>query len=218
MTLTLTSVRDNTLFEDDTGALSNGAGTTVFAGDNASLNTRRALLDFDVAGSLPPGTTVVNVELRLHVSSVPIVASHLVNVHRVAADWGEGASISSGGSGALAQPGDATWLHRFFPDVPWAAAGGDFGASPSASAAVPDTGSYVWSGAQLVADVQGWIDDPSTEFGWVLLGEEGLAQSVRRIDSHEASDAALRPVLWVEAMTVSVDPASWARTKAAYRR
>jgi hypothetical protein len=218
VTLSLPSIRDNTLFEDPAGALSNGSGPVAFAGDNSSLNTRRALLYFDVAGHVTVGTSVVNAELRLHVSSVPVLESRTVSVHRVLAGWGEGASYSSGGSGAPSQAGDATWIHRSFPDSLWTSPGGDFIASASAATAVPDTGSYVWSGPQLLADVQSWINDPSTEFGWVLLGEEGTAQSVRRIDSREASDPALAPVLWIEMTPVSVDPVSWGGMKASYRR
>ena len=215
--IALPSVRDNTLFESATGALSNGAGPAVYAGDNAGLNTRRALFFFDVAGHVPAGSIVMKAELRLHVSSVPLTESHSIDVHRVLADWGEGSSYSAGGSGALAQPGDATWIHRFFPNLLWVAAGGDFVEAPSASAAVADTGSYVWSGPQLVADVQSWIDDPASEFGWMLIGDEGVTQSVRRIDSREAAEVAVRPELWIEVGTIAVTPQSWGRTKASYR-
>ena len=222
--LSLPSVRDNTLFESDSGSVSNGAGRAVYVGDNFSLNTRRAMLFFDVAGRIPPGTTILAAELRLHVSMVPVVTARNVGVHRVLADWGEGDSFAFGGTPVPAEPGDATWLHRFFPDVFWANVGGDFDASLTAVTAVADTGSYVWTSPQLVANVQSWVNNPTTEFGWMLRGEEGVPRSAREIDSRESLTPALRPVLWIRLDSPAVNVAepwqatSWSRTKAVYRR
>ena len=216
--LAVPAVRDNTLFESETGDLSSGMGPAIFAGDNATLNTRRALLYFDVAGQVPPGSTVLHAEIRLHVSSVPIVQPHVLSVHRLLDDWGEGTSNASGGGGAPASPGDATWLHRFFPDSPWSSPGGDFATGASAAIAVPDTGTYVWSGPDLIADIQSWIDDPATEFGWVVRGEEGVTQSVRRIDSREVPEPAFRPLLSLEFLPAAIEPLSWGHLKHRYRR
>ena len=33
-------------------------------------------------------------------------------------------------------------------------------------------GQYTWSSAQMVADVQGWLDNPASNFGWLMLGDE----------------------------------------------
>ena len=216
--LALSAVRDNTLFESATGDLSSGMGRACFAGDNATLNTRRGLLYFDVAGQVPAGSIILHAELWLHVSSVPMVQSRVVNVHRLLASWGEGTSSSPGGGGAPAGLGDATWLHRFFPDSLWSSPGGDFAEVASASVAVPDTGMYVWTGPELVADIQSWINDPATEFGWMLRGEEGVTQSVRRIDSREVLEPALRPVLWLELVPAATEPLSWGQLKHRYRR
>src|SRR5688572_18460110 len=216
--LGLAAARDNTLFESATGELSSGMGPAVFAGGNATLNTRRGLLYFDVAGQVPPGIIILHAELWLHVSSVPVVQSRAVSVHRLLASWGEGVSSSPGGGGAPAAPGDATWLHRFFPDSLWSSPGGDFAAVASASVAVPDTGMFVWTGPDLVADIQSWINDPATEFGWMLRGEEGVTQSVRRIDSREVLEPALRPLLWLELIPAATEPLSWGRLKHRYRR
>jgi hypothetical protein len=83
---------------------------------------------------------------------------------------------------------------------------------------VPDTGMYVWTGPELVADIQSWINDPATEFGWMLRGEEGVTQSVRRIDSREVLEPALRPVLWLELVPAATEPLSWGQLKHRYRR
>lgn len=218
-TVSLTPVRDNTLFESTTGSLSNGSGPALFVGMNSGSNVRRALLAFDVAAAIPAGATVESAELHLTVSNVPNADTTVVEVHRVLADWGEGGSSSSGGGGAPADTLDATWLHTFYPDAFWATPGGDFDPAVHAAAAVPGTGTFVWSDPALAADVQVWIDDPSTDFGWVLTGDEGTPSSARRIDSRESTDPLTRPVLVVQyqAGPGAVERTSWGLTKARYR-
>ena len=67
----------------------------------------------------------------------------------------------------------------------------------SASRSVGGQGTYTWnSTAQLVADVQGWVNQPTTNFGWLVQGNEVTLQSVKRFDSREAG-AATRPQLTV---------------------
>ena len=214
--------RDNTLFQSASGSLSNGSGPAMFAGSNSSANIRRALVHVDVASQVPANATILSVELRLHVSNAPDSIPRTIDVCRVLADWGEGASSSTGGGGAPAQPGDATWLHRFFPDQLWANAGGDFDPAAHASAVVGEPDFYVWSSPALVADVQAWLTDPVANFGWLLRGEEGTPSTARRFDTHENEDEAVRPALVVEYQVdaLSVDEAArgWARTKAAFRR
>lgn len=211
--ISLTPVKDNTLFESETGSLSSGSGTTVFVGANGSLLKRRALLAFDVAAALPADAIVETVELQLTVSNAQNDTPRDVTVHAVLADWGEGASASTGGGGAPAMPGDATWLHRFTPDSLWASAGGDYDPAPLATTAVAGIGPYTWSGAALAADVQRWIDDPAASFGWILTGEETVANSARRIDSREA-DPATRPALVITYhRETPVREASWGGVK-----
>ena len=50
--------------------------------------------------------------------------------------------------------------------------GGDFSATVSASQSVGAIGQYTWSSAQMVADVQSWLDNPASNFGWLVLGDE----------------------------------------------
>lgn len=200
--ITLTPVADNTLYEDPAGAFSNGRGSAMFAGRNsASVNSiRRALLRFDVAAALPAGATVESATLRLSNDAANSVPA-MITLHRVTQGWGEGASLATGGqgSGAAAAPGDATWLHRFHPSLNWSAPGGDFAASPSASAMVFGAGFYTWpSGASLVADVQSFLDDPAGNFGWLLRGDETVSSSARRFATREAADTPLRPALTIE--------------------
>jgi hypothetical protein len=206
--VTLLPVRDNTLYENAVGGLSNGAGEHLFAGITALGLSRRAVLAFDVAGGVPPGATITGVELTLHMS-MTIAPPQTVRLHRLQADWGEGSSDAFGreGAGAPATPGDATWLHTFFNTGFWSVAGGDFDPSPSAEQTVAGDGYYTWfTTPALVADVQAWLDDPAANHGWIVVGDESTEVTAKRFDSREHFAPELRPSLTVE-YAATCDPA-----------
>lgn len=113
------------------------------------------------------------------------------------ADWGEGSTVASGGGGGggPASKGGATWLHTFFPDKFWSRPGGDFEATSSASIAVEGIRVYEWGSTdQMVADVKMWLDNPSSNHGWLLMGNDN-ATSVKRFDTREKASEANRPTL-----------------------
>jgi hypothetical protein len=199
-TVSVPSAADNTLIESATGASSNGAGPAVFAGrtSQATGSRRRALLLFDVAGALPAGVIVTRAELHLMLTpSNPPPAE--IGLHRVLAAWGEGASAASGGGGAPAAPGDATWLHTYYDAAFWETPGGDFLTGASATIEVGDAGAVSWSSTPAaVADVQAWLDFPDGNHGWLLLGGEDAPTTSKRFASREAEDPATRPQLLVE--------------------
>ncbi len=192
----LRPVKDNTLYESDTGALSNGAGDHLFAGRTRQRANRRALLAFDVA--VPEGATLDSVRLTLHMSRTVGTGGDAVALHRVLADWGEGASDAPGneGAGTAAATDDATWIHTFFDTGVWQNPGGDFGPAVSASVLVGGEDDYTWgSTPAMVADVQAWLDAPEENFGWMLIGDEETTLSAKRFDSRENPDTTARPVL-----------------------
>ncbi len=213
--------KDNTLYLDGTGGLSNGAGAYLFAGQAGSV--RRGLLAFDVASAVPAGSTIQSVTLTLHCSRAPFLAPAVAcTLNRVLANWGEGASDAGdpGGTGTAAAPGDATWIHTFFPGSLWTTPGGDFDATVSASQNVGDAGTYVWgSTAQMVADVQSWLDTPATSYGWIVRGVEGGGSNARRFDTKENALTENRPILGIQYTTglVGVESAPWSGVKALYR-
>jgi hypothetical protein len=216
-TAVITAARDNTLFEDIQGMLSNGAGPSIFAGNNSAQNTRRALVHFELAGAVPAGAAIDSVELHLYVSNAPSETPRIFSVHRALADWGEGSSVSSGGSGAAATAGDATWLHRFYPNSFWASAGGDFDPIPRASTEVGGLGFYSWGGELLTSDVRAWWHSPSGNLGWLIAGDETAASTARRFESREASVPEQRPRLVVHySMPIPVSPSTWGRIKSLY--
>lgn len=209
-TIAISAAADTTLYQDPDGTLSNGSGEYLFAGDTLrGAGARRGLIRFDIASAVPAGAIIQQVELRLNCSrnnSIPDV----VNLHRVLNSWGEGASDagSPGGNGAPALAGDATWLHRFFPGQLWTTAGGDFVPAPTASAAVADgllaIGPVIWASTpQSVADVQSWLDAPTQNFGWLLLGSTVAGATAHRFDTRENITPSVRPVLTVTFTTAA---------------
>lgn len=198
--------RDNTIYEENEN--SNGAGLTVTIGrtsGNMGTLSRRALVRFDVGGDLPKGATIESAMLTMGVQKgnpEPRDASLYV----ITEDWGEGTASSTGGQGAPATVGDATWTCRFSDGAAgclagdeWAAAGGSFVAMPSATASVGDTGTTVsWSSAQMAMDVQGWLESPESNYGWIVVGIEDITSTAKQLHSREAADVIDRPMLVVE--------------------
>ncbi len=196
-TVEIPASRDNTIFEE--GALSNGAGNHFFAGTTNSGDLRRGLVAFDLEAEIPAGSVINAVSLTLNMSRT-ITGQVRIELHRATADWGEGTSqgFRGEGGGANATTGDATWVYRFFDTEEWSSPGGDF-EGVSATVTVGDVGSYTWTSTQMVLDVQLWVDDPQSNFGWLLkAADEGSSGSSKRFDSHENPAAALRPRLSVD--------------------
>lgn len=192
-------VRDSTLIESPTGALSDGAAQHIRAGRTAqpSGSVRRGLVAFGVFAAIPQGSTVTGATLILEMSATS-AGSATVSLHRVLAAWGEGTSASPGGQGAPATQGSATWLHRLYDRVLWIAPGGDFAPAESASATVGGVGLYSWQGPGMVADVQLWLDRPSAGQGWVLIGNEAAPQTVKRFGAREVQPPGLPPLLVID--------------------
>jgi hypothetical protein len=198
-TVEVAAARDNTLIESAEGDLSNGKGP-LFIGRTRQIDgfsLRRGLVAFDVAAVVPAGATVTSATLTLtSVQAPPEVVT--LTLHQVAVDWGEGDSRFDGGRGAPAAPGDATWTYASYDTRRWNRPGGDFVEKVSATSTVNGASAVVFGPtSEMRADVQAGLDHPQSNFGWVLVGEEGEPGSARRFASREADDAAARPRLTV---------------------
>lgn len=214
--LILHPVRDNTLFFDAGGLLSNGAGDGIFAGNNSLSNTRRGLVFFAVSDSLEAAAIIDSVALRLNVDSAPNSTPQNVSIHRVLAAWGEGTSVSVGGAGAASTEGDATWLHRFYPGTLWTTPGGDFDPASSATISVGASGWHVWKSAALAGDVALWLSAPDANFGWLIQGPENLPSTARRFDSRETANPP-ELVIYYSMAIEATRPTTWGRVKSLYR-
>lgn len=207
-TLHLSAVQDNTLYEDPSGQLSNGAGQYLFVGTNGSGAVRRALLRFDISGIIPK-SRVVDVQIDLVSSRSTAVTPMQATLHRVTTPWGEGTSIGAGGEGGggPATPGDATWTHGILPTTPWATLGGDFASEVSSEATVPPVGPFAFQKTiRLIADVQDWLDGRLPNHGWIVLGDETGLGTARRLDSRQNTS----PTGVVPRLTVTFVPPGFA--------
>lgn len=190
---TLVADRDNSMFSE-LPSNSNGAGE-LFAGLIANTSgIRRALMHFDLS-VVPAGSTVTAAAVTMQVTKTSFATSgdFSFSLHRLTRDWGEGISFGLG-TGAPAQPGEATWNQAMAGTTAWTSLGGDFISPASASRLVGNLGSYTWSSAGLASDVQGWIGSPSSTFGWILRGAEGTA-SAKVFGSRESATIGHRPTL-----------------------
>ena len=112
----LLPAKDNTLYQSG-NAISNGLGAHFFTGrtgQSDSLSRRRAVIAFDIAGSIPPDSTINGVTLRLFMSRSPTGASMLTFLRRLDADWGEGTSNDSGNEGRPRKGVRSEWHCRCF--------------------------------------------------------------------------------------------------------
>lgn len=199
--ITLTPVADTALFEQlpDNNL---GASQSVAVGNTAAESATRSLMKFDFRDAVPVGSIVTSATLELKVVRTSfLVEPATFQIHRVTADWGEGGKGAGvvTGTGTPATAGEATWNARFFGQSLWATAGGEF--APDVSASAPVAGDTIsFSGANLTADVQRWVTEPDSNFGWLIKDQfEGAATTARRIGSREHPTAAPKLVVQVRA-------------------
>ena len=210
-TAVLNPARDNTIYQG-TSYQNNtcGSGTAIFAGNNNNNPgaARRALLDFDVVGNIPAGSTINSVSLTVTLDQTGDSQMATMTLQPVLLGWGEGSVNCStsggggggGGTGATAASGDATWLSAAHQQTSWAAAGGDFGAVSATTSATNQNGMPItWDSATnpaMVTDVQSWLDTPAGNLGWIMRGNETSRGTARRMFSRESPTTP--PVLNIE--------------------
>ncbi|MBI4306037.1 MAG: DNRLRE domain-containing protein [Chloroflexi bacterium] len=198
--VTIVASLDNTLYQSNIGGNSNGAGESLFTGVTNGGETRRAVLAFDLTGKVPKGARITKATLTLDMTKTTS-GPEKAELHKLLADWGEGSSDANAqeGQGTSAAPNDATWIHRFFDKEKWAKEGGDFAVSTSAQTTVGNNARYTWGPTpEMTADVQSWVDDPSKNFGWILLGNERSSPTTKRFSSRQNANESGRPMLTVE--------------------
>ncbi len=216
VTTVLSPSKDNSIFSENTN--SNGQGS-LFSGAISNGNSRRALLAFDLS-SIPAGAVITDVSLELTItrsrsSNTPYT------LHRLTTDWGEGASLATGqgGLGAPAQAPDATWQDAMLGTVTWSTAGGDFVSTSSSTTPISSNDvTALFTGTDLVDDVQDWVDGVNSNFGWILIGDESGSRNASRFDSREGTappqltityndTASVLQISFNEMVTVSPNPA-----------
>ena len=199
VTVTLSAARDATIFNDATGNNANGASTHFYVGRTNQGKLRRALLGFDTS-IIPAGATITSATLTLYMEQ-GYLSQNALTVHRVTKQWTEGLSTANGGQPGARVENDVTWIHSSYRSVgaqSWSTPGGDFISAPSATTIVPEPNFYSWTSPTMAADVQGWINNPSNNFGWLIKANESLNRSARSFSSRETPAAAIAPRLVIE--------------------
>lgn len=214
----LRPVADNTIgdfnpVDGAPAALSNGRGVSLGVGwrsFGSYCGRERALLRFGVGTSnpgIPAGALIETAELVL-TEACPGGTTPTFALHRLRSAWGESSSSSACGVGpAPSALFDAAWFEPFrgLGGVSgWT--GGNFDPVPTATATLVG-GVLRFASAQVAADVQGWLDRPETNLGWIVLPEDfpcaggktdGVISAVpNQFASRENTTAAIRPSLTV---------------------
>lgn len=170
----------------DTYVISESTQSTYNFGSSTTLSLesseKRALLRFDL-GAIPPGKTIAAARLHSWTAYVE-TGTAMVIISQVSEAWTEGTQAGT--------PGVANWTQRTATEnwtTPGAGSPGSSGASIGSAQVA--AGAY---GVDLqTAIVQGWVDDPSTNFGAVMTASGGDL----RISSSTATTSSERPELVV---------------------
>lgn len=164
----------------------NYGGSARMCGDTTT-DDRRMLVRIDVS-SLPAGAQVLSATLRVWTGTLTNdLSAQSYSVYRMLEQWDEGAETATAGA--------ASWNERR-PGVAWSVAGAGSGSRDdvvrgSFVPAAIDTEYAVELDPALVA---GWVDDPASNFGLVILsaGSDGACFATT-----EAADPGKHPILSV---------------------
>jgi len=204
-TIEIGAQKDATLYEVDAETpLSGGAASGIFVGETAqptaTLDERRALIQFDVLSALGSSPDVTAATLTLTDISPGGVDPDSLTLSRVTKDWGEGSVdplTGAGGEGAgdTANAGDATWLAAQQGTLNWDNPGGD-STGTSATGAVSGSTLTLSSGT-MQTDLESWANGGFSNFGWLLRDTDLATGEVLKLGSRENATSGNRPVLRV---------------------
>jgi hypothetical protein len=184
------STGDDTLFQ---GGVNNSLGDPgVFVGTDSGTSFKYGLMAFNVS-SIPAGATVTGATLDLYVGMVAGSAGsnvtnfgplRTIGVYGESQAWGAstnsvGATSFGGhGQGFPANAGDATWNDAMSPSTAWSAGtpanitGSSVALATTANIPGTDGLEVQWSSAALTAEVQGWLNTPTSDNGLVLVNAD----------------------------------------------
>jgi hypothetical protein len=191
----------------------------LFVGTDGQKNPKRGLIEFNIGQvvsgqSIPAGATITGVTLQMTVGQVAgsgggggsgSGSAETISLYDESAAWGQptnvaGATSFSGtGHGGSPATGDATWNYAFYNATAWTVAGGNWTSSLTDLADASVTGtltSFTWSSAAMIADVQKWLADPTTNFGWIIKNaDETDATDFRAFWSAQGAAANNNPAI-----------------------
>lgn len=194
-TISLNPVADTSVHEINP-TFNMGGHSHVSSGTTRKNTKSRGFFKFNVAGQIPVNSVVNSVSVVFTVTLTPSGggANSTFGLHRVLKGWGEG--NKTGNIGTASGTDEATWNARMSPASSWGTPGGavgdDFVAPFSASVQVAGRAEYTFGPSSgLLDDLQGWLQNPELNFGWVLISQsENVPATARRFGSREAGGAA----------------------------
>lgn len=154
--------------------------------EHSTNRSTTSLLRFDLS-SIPTNATIISAQLSLYLKSSDAAPNQnrTVQLHPLLTSWVENEATYS--SRALGQP----WTGNKGPKV-----GVDYQAAAAASATVGQSG--VWIPWNLSPLVQQWVNNPSLNYGVILLDPNPYAVGANRFyASSEHTTSAWRPKLTV---------------------
>jgi hypothetical protein len=163
-----------------------GGSPVILVGVSASLTPKanHALFQFSLA-SIPTNATITGATRSEDSVSGSRPAVNY-DLYRLLQNWDEA---------------EATWNLRVAPSTTWTSPGGqagtDYIATPSTTAPIdvpPATNNF--RSATMVADLQLWLSNPGTNFGWIVIAVGEQAGSGKQLGSRE--DIINSPVLEVQ--------------------
>ena len=198
---------DDTFINQGNPDNNNGATLSLFTGTDGHGGVMRGLVRFGLPAGLRGRVTVTGVQLAMVVEALgngTLGTPATVSLQAVSEAWSQGNGF--GGAPSAFTVGQqcggsvvgATWNQpNCTSAAAWGTAGGTVAAAVSGQAStsgVPLGGQVVWSSTangQMIADVQGWIDDPTSNHGWRLASStEGAPAQAQRFSSRETTSAA----------------------------
>jgi hypothetical protein len=159
----------------------------------------RTLIQFDLS-SLPTNAVIESVSLELTLGSSGTFVPE-ISVFKMNQSWTEGTTsfctynAACNTQGVAISPGgtDVTWNEMSYSGTganSWTTIGGTFAALASATSVDVGASTILYNSVGLKNDVQGWVSNSATNFGWILKTEFITNSSaMRRFRSREGATA-----------------------------
>jgi hypothetical protein len=155
--------------------------------DQGIANVQRGIITFDVSSLAGKSVTRATLSLFSYNDSQRKGSTGFYGAYKVTSDW-----TYNQCNWTLAKTG-----------VPWITGGGDFLASPDATA--PKQGvAQVWYSFDVTARVQAWIADGSDNYGWLIKCTDENLHNQDWLYQSDTSNAAYRPKLVVSDLPAPV--------------
>ncbi len=211
ITATFFVVKDGSIFNNQAGTSPNGnysAGASELLQVGYASPTQiyaRTLVQFDLS-SIPANSIIESVRLEFTAGSsgtnIPTIY-----VHKLNQSWTEGTTAEGGTNckyntncniqGVATTGVDATWNENSYSGTnsnPWSTLGGTFNGTSSAVSTDAGATSILYLATGLKDDVQNWVSNSSTNFGWLLKTDFITTTSaMRRFYSREGATASGNP-------------------------